>query len=153
MTTSLGVRYRPAGPQIIHELIDGEVVLINLDSGAYYSVDGAGATVWSGIAADLTEEALIEHVGTRYRGDSTTIAQDVRRFLDELLAEGLITNSPTTPVAPVSLLETVEMARPYAPPKLNKYTDMEELITLDPIHEVDEMGWPIRRAADSTEVR
>jgi len=30
---------------------------------------------------------------------------------------------------------------------------MEELITLDPIHEVDEMGWPIRRAADSTEVR
>jgi hypothetical protein len=25
---------------------------------------------------------------------------------------------------------------------LHKYTDMEELLLLDPIHDVDETGWP-----------
>lgn len=154
MTMSLGVRYQPAGPQIIHELIDGEVVLINLDSGAYYSVDGAGATVWSGIAADLSEEALITYVDARYHGDSATIAQDVRRFLNELLAEGLIAHTATSgSAAPIAPTESVETVQRYAPPTLSKYTDMEELITLDPIHEVDERGWPARRATDATEAQ
>jgi hypothetical protein len=27
-------------------------------------------------------------------------------------------------------------------PVLNKYTDMQDLLLLDPIHEVDERGWP-----------
>jgi hypothetical protein len=31
---------------------------------------------------------------------------------------------------------------PFEMPKLSKYTDMEDLLALDPIHEVDEMGWP-----------
>jgi hypothetical protein len=27
-------------------------------------------------------------------------------------------------------------------PKLEKYTDMEDLLLLDPIHDVQEVGWP-----------
>ena len=31
----------------------------------------------------------------------------------------------------------------FSPPTLEKYTDMEELLALDPIHEVNEVvGWP-----------
>ena len=29
-------------------------------------------------------------------------------------------------------------------PQLSSYTDMQELLLLDPIHEVDESGWPNR---------
>ena len=29
-------------------------------------------------------------------------------------------------------------------PNLEKHTDMAELILLDPVHEVDSMGWPHR---------
>jgi hypothetical protein len=28
---------------------------------------------------------------------------------------------------------------------LQKFTDMQELLLLDPIHEVDERGWPHRK--------
>ena len=31
-------------------------------------------------------------------------------------------------------------------PEFDEYTDMWELIKLDPIHEVEEAGWPIRKA-------
>ena len=30
----------------------------------------------------------------------------------------------------------------FEAPILHKYTDMQDLLLLDPIHEVDEAGWP-----------
>ena len=30
----------------------------------------------------------------------------------------------------------------YVSPGVDKYTDMQELILLDPVHEVDAIGWP-----------
>ena len=32
--------------------------------------------------------------------------------------------------------------RPYVPPQIERFTDMQELLLLDPIHEVDDTGWP-----------
>lgn len=34
---------------------------------------------------------------------------------------------------------------PFEPPVLEKYTDMQDLLLLDPIHEVDDTGWPKRK--------
>jgi hypothetical protein len=34
---------------------------------------------------------------------------------------------------------------PFAAPALNTFSDMQELLLLDPIHEVDEAGWPVAR--------
>jgi hypothetical protein len=34
-----------------------------------------------------------------------------------------------------------------AAPVLEKYTDMQELLLLDPIHDVEEAGWPKARPA------
>ncbi|MCP4686880.1 MAG: PqqD family protein, partial [Desulfobacterales bacterium] len=67
----------------------------------------------------------------------------VQRFLDEMLGEGLILADetgrshapPADPPAPV--------AAEFSPPALRKFTDMEELLLLDPIHEVNDAGWPI----------
>ena len=33
-------------------------------------------------------------------------------------------------------------------PIIEKFTDMQELLLLDPIHEVDEKGWPHQAAED-----
>jgi hypothetical protein len=33
----------------------------------------------------------------------------------------------------------------FVTPCLQKYTDMEELLLIDPIHEIDEVGWPSAR--------
>ena len=30
----------------------------------------------------------------------------------------------------------------FTPPKLERYTDMQEIILLDPVHKVDSQGWP-----------
>ena len=35
----------------MHETMDGETILIHLETGAYYSLDGAGADTWELLAA------------------------------------------------------------------------------------------------------
>ena len=52
--TAETLRYRVSNPRIIHEIMEGEVVLINLDTGTYYSLDRAGAHIWRGIESVAT---------------------------------------------------------------------------------------------------
>ena len=33
-------------PDVVHEVIDGEAIMINMTTGSYYSLDGVGAAVW-----------------------------------------------------------------------------------------------------------
>ena len=35
--------------------------------------------------------------------------------------------------------------RGYEPPILNRYDDLQNLALLDPIHDVEEAGWPNRK--------
>ena len=39
--------------QIIWETIEGEVLLINLGTGNYYSLRGTGAAIWNAVAMEL----------------------------------------------------------------------------------------------------
>jgi len=38
--------FRINSPTIIHEIIEGEAVIINMEMGHYYSVDQTGAGIW-----------------------------------------------------------------------------------------------------------
>jgi hypothetical protein len=58
-------------------------------------------------------------------------------FVAELAAEELVVAAPAAEAAS----ETAAPA-PYAKPELNKYTDMQQLLLADPLHEVEEAGWP-----------
>ena len=60
-------------------------------------------------------------------------------FLAVLEEEALIVRSEDVMTQALSLEQPLQ---DYEPPQLMKYTDMQELILLDPIHDVDEKGWP-----------
>lgn len=135
-------------PKVVHETIEGEVVIVNLDKGDYYSLVQAGADIWSGITSGISKGEIIEEMTQRYAGSSATIEKGVNDFIDQLQREELIkidqTESNNSNGKTASILAEVNGEKPnFEPPSLNKYTDMEELLALDPIHEVDEeVGWP-----------
>ena len=62
-----GDRLKINEPTIVHENIDGETVILNLDSGNYYSVVDAGARIW-GISGSIsrTGYALIPQIRPRH---------------------------------------------------------------------------------------
>jgi Coenzyme PQQ synthesis protein D (PqqD) len=144
--------------QVVHETIDGETILIHLGSGAYYSLAGCGADVWELLAAGAGVEEVLASTQTRYEAEPEHVAQPVRALLDELLAEELILRSTSDAPAraqpgedgsqkapqAANADESEPAARvPFVAPVLHKYTDMQQFMLVDPLHDVEQdVGWP-----------
>ena len=130
-------------PHVMHETIDDEVVVVNLDSGTYYSFAGTGMRIWDCLEGGPTVEGLVRRVQSSFSGDREAMAAAVRAFVEQLRAEDLVSAVPGE--APP---EDGEAAAPagapaFVVPTLEKYNEMEALLLADPIHEVDEAaGWP-----------
>ena len=151
--TSLA-RYRVNRPRVIAQEIDGEVVAIHLETGNYYSLLESGATVWAILEASATPDEIVEDLGARYEGSEEEMRETVAAFLSQLVAEGLVVaddgNGAPAPAvgdpesAPVALGVPTDGARTaFKAPLLEKFDDMQDLILLDPVHEVtEEQGWP-----------
>lgn len=128
--------------QVIHETFDDEIVIVNLETGSYYSLADTSAAIWKMLVQGSTPAQVQEGITATYDGDRSEITRGVEGFLAQLLADGLVAESDQ-PVSKEWVAVKPSVARPqFQVPVLNKYTDMEELLLLDPIHEVDEMGWP-----------
>ena len=125
------------GDRVVSETIDGEVVAIDLESGRYYSLEGPAARAWEAILAGQDLDGIVDAVASEAGVPADEARSDVGVFLAELEAEGLLLggngDGPPTP------------GPGRVPLVLQRYTDMQDLIVLDPIHDVDETGWPNRR--------
>ena len=116
---------------------DGEIVAINLDTGIYYSVKDSAALLWQDLAGGHSVESLLQLVQ-----DNPEMRVAVERFVGELVAGGLMRlayNVPS-PNGPPRLSTALPV---MTPPMLEPFGDMQDLLLLDPVHDVDEeMGWP-----------
>lgn len=123
-------------PQVNHQNIDGEVVVINLENGCYYSLLDVSAAIWQSLASGADRVAILEQVSAAYP-DVHDAAERADAFIDELLAEHLLIDGDPDRAAPPG-----DLPARYVAPQVEKFTDMQELLMLDPIHEVDAIGWP-----------
>jgi hypothetical protein len=127
------------GPSIVHETIEGEVIIVNLDKGLYFSTDGVGACIWAMVVAERSaDEILLWAKDALDAGEA--VDADVAEFLDDLRENELVREVAETPDGDFDLPAAPAT---YAKPTLHVYADMEELLLLDPIHDVsDDAGWP-----------
>lgn len=135
--------FRIDEPRVISEALDGELVLVQFESGCYYSVRGVGADVCQLLTAGWSLEHAIERIVEHYRLPKTQIEADVRSFVSQLVAEKLLVGMD----APQLAASAIPIASSeYAPPCFEKYDDMADQLLLDPIHDIDDTGWPAKRA-------
>lgn len=136
-------------PEVIHQTIDGEVIAINLETGNYYSLRGSGADIWNLIASTGALEDVVQELGRIYDGEPATIAAATSTFVEQLTGEGLLAGDQASPLLleEFSMTDVVDGSRkPFEPPMLERFDDMQDLIMLDPIHEIDAAeGWPHRK--------
>lgn len=138
-------RFRVNTPTVTHETIDGEAVIINLDSGNYYSLVEVGSFIWGLVEKGASASEVQQAIFQTYQGDATDIDRGVQGLLAQLQQENLIV--PFDGPGALDLTEAVPSNNSHEkpsfdPPLLHKYSDMQELLLLDPIHDVDEAGWP-----------
>jgi hypothetical protein len=131
---------------VIHEPFEDEVVIVNLDTGRYYALQKSGAELWVLIAGGATIAEAAQSLDMRYAAPEGDIAQTVQRLVEEFLSENLIVPADVIGQRPpLAAPESGHERRPFERPTLQTFTDMQDLLLLDPIHEVDEAGWPVAR--------
>lgn len=79
---------RPDG--VIAQEAHDQVVLLRLADGSYYTLDGAGATVWELCDGLKSFDEIVDAVADSYDASREVIRADVRELLDELLDERLL---------------------------------------------------------------
>ncbi len=137
--------FRANTPKVVHEVYEDEVIIINLVSGHYYSIDLVGADVWNGIEKGLDLDALVAGIADKYEGDKDQIKDSIIGFIEQLKVEELIVPADGALSQVTSVGAKSQPSKTsFEAPRLNKYSDMQELLLLDPIHDVDETGWPNR---------
>lgn len=130
--------------KIAHEIVEDEVIIINLETGAYYHLRETGVDVWRAIEQGASRDQLIEALAERSGAGRDAAKEAASAFVDELAREEIVIFEPGAGNQPLALgapgkklsLDTLQLA---------KYTNMSDLLLLDPIHDVDEQGWPHRR--------
>jgi Coenzyme PQQ synthesis protein D (PqqD) len=141
------LRYCVNTSQVINEVIDGEAIMINLATGSYYSLDRVGAEVWALVETSMSVDGIVAALGRRYDAAPDDIRRGVEDLLQHLSSEQLVVPCLDEKAASAAdAAATPETAtgprQPFQPPRLEKFTDMQDLILLDPVHEVDSRGWP-----------
>ena len=141
--------FRICTPSVVSEVIDGEAVIMDLRSGNYFSATGAGALIWQDLEASRSYRQILQSLTANYEIDSQTLTDAADRFLAGLIANNLIeeiavedsTNETPRRGGP----DVAPAARLFDKPVLTMHTDLQDLLLLDPIHDVGSAGWPIRK--------
>ncbi len=129
--------YKSRPSKLAVDKFPDETIIVDFTTGAYFSLRGSACLIW-----DMCKDgANIDQIFDAFDDVTDEERQQITGYIDQLKESGIIeevsgegTNAPGK-----SAFEKIQ---------LEKYSDMEELIMLDPIHEVDERGWPHKKVVE-----
>lgn len=119
-------------PAVAAKVIDGEAIIMNLSTGMYYSMDGAGAALWEWLERGHSVGEMVDALAGRYDVPISQAHADVARLLDQAAQEGLVSVASAGSAIPEMTSVPAQPRLPYHPPALVRYSDMAELLALDP---------------------
>lgn len=83
------LRLRPAGLE--WREVDGEILMLDLESSQYLAVNAVGAVLWPSLVEGASGPALVQVLQDRYpQVPVEDLRRDVGAFLDSLSARGLL---------------------------------------------------------------
>ncbi|HEY1605296.1 MAG TPA: PqqD family protein [Allosphingosinicella sp.] len=129
-------------PDVVGEIVDGEAIIMHLGRGYYYSLEGSGALIWGGIERRMPAGSIADALAARFGIDPSQARETTGALLDDLLSHKLV-RPAGQPGQEADLSEIPVPGGLYAEPRLEIFTDLQDLLLLDPIHDVDDAGWPI----------
>lgn len=139
----LNQAFRTNEPDVIYQLFGTEVVAIYLPTGAYHSLEGVAGDIFLALGSDgATAPQLALNLAARYDAPLETINRDLGTFLQQMTDHLLIV--PVDRSAPAMQIPSIISGgrMPYQPPCLQTFRDLQQLLLLDPVHDVSAAGWP-----------
>ncbi|MEM8484872.1 MAG: PqqD family protein [Bacteroidota bacterium] len=70
--------------------LEGEAVLLNIQTGRYFGLNDVGTTVWSLLKTPCTIEDILLHMQGRYEVSADALREDILQFLADMEKRNLI---------------------------------------------------------------
>lgn len=124
------------------ERLDGEVIIVDFESGRYYSFRGTAADVLWMIDHGIATEVWPELLRSSYSSlDWTSAESGIALFLQRLIELQIV--EPETAGSLTHLVLPSDMDRSiWTDPEMLVNDELADLLVIDPIHDVSEDGWP-----------
>jgi hypothetical protein len=124
--------WQPSRPDVIDEEFEGESVVVHLRTGCYYALNEAGTAIWRLLHDGRSVESVARSLAWR--------VEDALPFVEQLQSEELLEAAPSD----AGMVEHEPVGTAEGP-TLQRFTDMQDLLMLDPIHDIDldGDGWPL----------
>ena len=87
---SLRHRGLSVNTSVVSAELDGEAVLLNVESGVYFGLDQVGTRIWQLLGAGASEREIVDRLVDEYDVDAQQLQADLGGFLDLLIAKSLV---------------------------------------------------------------
>ncbi len=138
-----GGMWRANAGSISMERLDGETILINFDSGQYFTFVGPAADILWLVqegADPATWPAAAEAAFPGLTWDDD-VQHQVDAFLAELAEAGVIVATDSVAGGAAELPADYQRGT-WVAPSVHANDDLADLLVIDPIHDASEDGWP-----------
>jgi hypothetical protein len=80
-------------PDVVFRELDGEAVILNLDTGIYFGLDPIGTRIWELIQEHAALQKVFDAMCIEYDAQADTLERDLLELVNELRAKGLVNAS------------------------------------------------------------
>ena len=133
------MKYKLNEKSMFSDITDGIAVIINSESGIYYGMNSFSTNVYSNIIAGVSTEKIIAAV-EKMANVPANFEEHFTKFIDDLVSKNILLEGNDNDFD-ADLDEKLAVADEYTL-VVKEFTDAQELLLADPIHEVkEEVGW------------
>lgn len=77
-------------PHVLSRQVDDETVLLDLESGVYFGLDGVGKFIWEFVSEGKSLKDIVTRIVAEYEVAEATARKDVVDFVGDLVERGLL---------------------------------------------------------------
>lgn len=113
----------------VWRIIDGEALVLDLQGGAYYSLNPVGTAILKGLVEGKSHDSIQQSLQQTFPGAPPDTSQDLERFVGELGAADLLGLQPAAAEEEDEdgLGELV-----YTSPKMHRYDQFSQVLSYSP---------------------
>ena len=134
------MNYQLNDAKMFADVTDGIAIIINSLTGIYYGMNGLGTGIFDSFLKGASTEDVLKAFQA-LPGAPADCEARLQAFIDKLLSFEVIVPASGSSSVPVTLSAKDAQFDGFTP-TCNEYSDVQELLFADPIHEVKENeGW------------
>lgn len=117
------------------EDFDDEIVLVNIQTGVYFTMSESAPLIIRELSKGVNLSQVFDDIDTSKHDINAKVA--IKNFIEILIQEKILVENPS-----IEIGNTIDCNSINSLPLYKKFEDMGDLIKLDPIHDVSDLGWP-----------